>query len=58
MVVGYFPTDTWYDFYDGSRIQGNGTNVTLDAPMDKINLHVRGGSIIPMQDPALTTVDR
>ncbi|KAK3090595.1 hypothetical protein FSP39_012987 [Pinctada imbricata] len=32
-------------------------NVTLTASLDKINLHISGGSIIPMQEPGLTTSD-
>ena len=27
----------------------------LDAPLDKINLHVRGGHILPWQQPSTTT---
>ena len=35
-----------------------GTTKVLSAPMDHINLHVRGGFIIPTQEPARTTVQR
>lgn len=56
-ILAYFPPDVFYDFYNGSRIESTG-NVTLDAPLDKINLHMRGGHVIPMQEPALTTTDR
>ena len=55
-VSGYFPRDFWYDFYDGQRINGSGNSMQLDAPIEKINVHVRGGSIIPMQLPDITTV--
>ncbi|KAK3102556.1 hypothetical protein FSP39_012163 [Pinctada imbricata] len=55
-VSGYVPKDVWYDFYTGQKINGNGTYQTLDAPLDKINLHIRAGCIIPMQNPALNTV--
>jgi alpha-glucosidase (family GH31 glycosyl hydrolase) len=52
-VSAYFPPGNWYSYYDGSK-QTNG-QVTLDAPFGFINLHVRGGNILPTQDPALNT---
>ena len=33
-------------------------HVTLDAPLDHIPLHVRGGYIIPTQEPANNTAFR
>ena len=33
-------------------------HVTLDAPLDHIPLHVRGGHIIPAQEPANNTAFR
>lgn len=61
-ITAYFPSySIWYDFYTGKEVSRAGSKggnyVTLDAPMDHINLHVRGGYIIPMQDPALTTTE-
>ena len=35
-----------------------GDYVTLDAPLDHIPLHVRGGYIVVTQEPANTTVIR
>lgn len=35
-----------------------GGGVMLDAPMDYINLHVRGGQIIPTQNPDNSTMFR
>ncbi|PIK56458.1 putative lysosomal alpha-glucosidase-like [Apostichopus japonicus] len=50
------PAGTWYDFYNGSAISISTTaNVTLDAPMEKINLHMREGGILPLQQPNTTT---
>ena len=57
-VTGYFPADTWYSYYDAGIVhkdERNGAWKTLNAPIDFINLHIRGGYIIPTQEPALTT---
>jgi alpha-D-xyloside xylohydrolase len=44
----YLPANNqWYDFWTGRRFQG-GQTVTLDAPIDKIPLLIRAGSILPM----------
>ncbi|OLY80206.1 Alpha-glucosidase [Smittium mucronatum] len=54
-VDAYFPGSTiWYDWYTHSGFYGQSKNVTLDAPLNHINVHIRGGSIIPTQDPAMT----
>ena len=43
-------------------MQGNSEpstgDVVWETPLDKINLHVRGGHILPTQDPALNTMLR
>ena len=38
---------TWYDFWTGKKYDG-GKKATFDAPIDKIPLLVKAGSIIPM----------
>jgi alpha-D-xyloside xylohydrolase len=43
----YLPAGTWYDFWTGSTTTG-GTKVTADAPLSKIPLYVKAGSIVPM----------
>jgi len=43
----YLPAGTWYDFWTGSTATG-GNKVTADAPLSKIPLYVRAGSIVPM----------
>lgn len=62
-VWGYFPartlpdptrTTVWYELRTGSRIIG-GSWENLDAPLDFIPLHVRGGAILPMQTHAQNT---
>ncbi len=44
-------------FIQGAEVPILG-NTTLDAPRDYINLHVRGGYILPAQKPALNTMLR
>jgi alpha-D-xyloside xylohydrolase len=44
----YLPAGTgWIDFWTGHAVAG-GQNITADAPIDKIPLLLRAGSIIPM----------
>ena len=44
----YLPKSAgWYDFWTGKRFNG-GQTVKTDAPLDKIPLFVKAGSIIPM----------
>ncbi|XP_069853023.1 uncharacterized protein [Dipodomys merriami] len=54
-VTAYFPRARWYDFYTGAQINASGEWKVLPAPLDHINLHVRGGHILPWQEPALNT---
>ncbi len=54
-VYAYFPGTRWFDFYTGEEIEQTGRIHELDAPLDHIPLHVRGGSIIFTQEPALNT---
>lgn len=43
----YLPAGaSWYDFYDGTLVRG-GQTITVAAPLDRIPLLVRAGSIIP-----------
>lgn len=39
----------WYDFWTKERLSG-GSYVVADAPIDKIPLFIRAGSIIPMEE--------
>ena len=44
----YLPAGTsWYDFYTGDRVDG-GAHVKAAAPLSRIPLYVRAGSIIPI----------
>ncbi|XP_071953273.1 maltase-glucoamylase-like isoform X1 [Antedon mediterranea] len=55
-VRAYFPeASIWYDFFTGKRLESGGYQV-LDAPIEVINLHVRGGYILPTQMPDNSTM--
>ncbi len=44
----YLPdSPAWYDFWSGKRVDGNGV-IEADAPLDRIPLYVRAGSILPL----------
>jgi alpha-D-xyloside xylohydrolase len=43
----YLPAAKWYDFWTG-RDAGGGGMLETPAPLDRIPLFVRGGSIVPM----------
>ncbi|CAF0978923.1 unnamed protein product [Adineta steineri] len=52
----YIPQDVWYEFSSGVEIETVGQFITLNAPISKINVHVRGGFIIPMQTPGANLI--
>ncbi|KAF2168529.1 glycoside hydrolase family 31 protein [Zasmidium cellare ATCC 36951] len=61
-VRGVFPGigegTRWYDWYTLKEVQAKPQeNVTLEAPLEHINVHVRGGSILPLQQPGYTTTE-
>lgn len=44
----YLPADAeWYDFWTGDRTAG-GKSITAPAPLDRIPLDIRAGSILPL----------
>lgn len=61
-VKGVFPganvTDIYYDWYT-YQVENttDGKNTTLLAPLGHIPLHIRGGHVIPLQDPGYTTAE-
>lgn len=62
-VNAYFPPGAmWYSFQDWSMAAAvdtsdseQGVTLTLDTPLTATNVHVKGGSIIPLQQAAMTT---
>jgi alpha-glucosidase len=61
-VNGVFPGvgsgEVWYDWYNQTAIVAEpGQNITIDAPLGHIPVYVRGGSILPTQEPGMTTRD-
>ncbi|XP_056608795.1 lysosomal alpha-glucosidase [Triplophysa dalaica] len=54
-VAAYLPLGTWYSLHNGQAYYSKGQYILFPASLDTINVHVREGSIIPQQVPALTT---
>ncbi|KAK0630069.1 glycoside hydrolase family 31 protein [Bombardia bombarda] len=60
-VGGVFPGvghgTVWYDWYNQTVVEGvqPGQNVTIDAPLGHIPVYLRGGNVIPIQEPGMTT---
>jgi alpha-glucosidase len=50
------PSADWYDFYNDTFYKGNEEIVT-EAPLERLPVFVKGGSIIPMQSAVLSTMD-
>ncbi|ORX73656.1 hypothetical protein DL89DRAFT_273529 [Linderina pennispora] len=56
-VDAFFPAGVWYDWYNYKAIWASNNVVKLDAPLEHVNVHIRGGKIIPAQVPGLTTTE-
>ena len=60
-VNGVFPglvegTDTYYDWYTHAPVAVPSTkNTTIAAPLGHIPVFIRGGAVLPLQQPAMTT---
>jgi len=61
-VKGVFPGiadgEVWYDWYTSTKVIAQaGVNTTIDAPLGHIPVFVRGGSVLPLQEPGYTTAE-
>uniref|UniRef100_A0A452QIN5 Sucrase-isomaltase n=1 Tax=Ursus americanus TaxID=9643 RepID=A0A452QIN5_URSAM len=54
-VQGYVPDARWFDYHTGQDIGVRGEHHVFNTPLYTINLHVRGGHILPCQEPAKNT---
>jgi alpha-glucosidase (family GH31 glycosyl hydrolase) len=58
-VTAWFPPqNNWYDFFTGELIineTAQPRTLELDTPYDKIQVHMRGGTVLLTQSPDLTT---
>ncbi|XP_052541641.1 sucrase-isomaltase, intestinal [Tympanuchus pallidicinctus] len=54
-VNAYLPNARWYDYHTDEDINVRGEYTVLSAPLEHINLHIRGGYILAWQQPANTT---
>jgi alpha-glucosidase len=60
-VDGVFPGagkgTEWYDWYTHTPVEGvsSSQNVTISAPLGHIPLYIRGGYVVPTQEPGMTT---
>ncbi len=53
----YLPAGQWFDFYTNNYFEGNKI-VTIDAPLTRLPLFVKAGSIIPMQSITQSTSEK
>ncbi|EJD51399.1 hypothetical protein AURDEDRAFT_135087 [Auricularia subglabra TFB-10046 SS5] len=57
VLPGNEEAENWYDFWTHELATGKG-NITMDAPLSKINVHIRGGSALLLHAaPAYTTTE-
>ena len=52
----YLPKGSWIDFWTGERLDG-GARYTIDTPPDHIPVFVKEGTILPMFDTEIDTLD-
>ncbi|KAF5907893.1 maltase-glucoamylase, intestinal-like, partial [Clarias magur] len=55
-VDAYIPDAVWYSYETEEKIKERKQRILMHLPLEKMGLHIRGGSILPIQRPAVTTV--
>ncbi len=43
----YLPEGNWFDYWTAARVKG-GTMIRVDAPLDKVPMFVRSGTVLPL----------
>ena len=57
-VSAYFPKGLWYDFQTRKLAVDasvDAQRVTLSTPLTATNVHIKGGTVLPLQQAAMTT---
>ncbi|CAN9511486.1 unnamed protein product [Ophioblennius macclurei] len=54
-VDAYVPNARWYNYHTAEDIGVRGQMVSMPTPLEHINIHIRGGYILPWQKPENTT---
>lgn len=54
LVKVYLPTGNWYYLFNGKTFEGD-QEIIVECPTYKLPIFVKGGAIIPMQQPAENT---
>ncbi|XP_027028042.2 sucrase-isomaltase, intestinal [Tachysurus fulvidraco] len=55
-VNAYIPDAVWYNYETEEKLKERKQHVDMYLPLDKMGVHIRGGAILPIQRPAVTTV--
>ncbi|XP_066063920.1 maltase-glucoamylase-like [Chamaea fasciata] len=54
-VSAYLPDARWFDFHTDEEVGFRGQFRNFPAPLGHVNVHVRGGHVVPQQLPAINT---
>ncbi len=53
----FLPEGKWYYLFSGKTYAGN-QEVMLDCPIHKLPVFIKGGSVLPMQRPVMSTAEK
>ncbi|CAF4760152.1 unnamed protein product, partial [Rotaria magnacalcarata] len=54
-VQVYIPSSHWYNFHTGTQIAAQRQYIWMSAPLDTIQIFIKGGAILPTQGYAENT---